>query len=92
MAQIDHVIDARAKEIVGGGAGKHHGRTPRKLPLLEIKLGVLTIGKHLESKCLRQLPGFFRGDYFKVDLDIVWTTITADLPGLKVQVSRLASA
>lgn len=30
--------------------------------------------------------------YFKVDLDIVWTTVTADLPGLKDQVSRLASA
>jgi hypothetical protein len=41
MAQVDHVVDARAEEIVGGGAGKHHGRTPRKLPLLEIKLGVL---------------------------------------------------
>jgi hypothetical protein len=24
MAQIDHVIDARAEEIVGGGAGKLH--------------------------------------------------------------------
>ena len=28
MAQVDHVIDTRAKEIVGGGAGKHHGGLP----------------------------------------------------------------
>jgi hypothetical protein len=29
MAQIDHVIDARAEEIVGGGAGKLH-KNPQK--------------------------------------------------------------
>jgi len=28
MAQIDHVIDARAEEIVGGGAGKLHKKLP----------------------------------------------------------------
>jgi hypothetical protein len=28
MAQIDHVIDARAEKIVGGGAGKLHKKLP----------------------------------------------------------------
>jgi uncharacterized protein with HEPN domain len=28
--------------------------------------------------------------YFKVDLDIVWATVTADLPGLKVKLASLA--
>lgn len=27
--------------------------------------------------------------YFKVDLDIVWATVTSDLPGLKAQLSSL---
>jgi uncharacterized protein with HEPN domain len=27
--------------------------------------------------------------YFKVDLDIVWATVNADLPGLKVQLASL---
>lgn len=40
-AQVNHVIDARAEEFGGGGAGKHQSRTPRKNPLLEIKLVVL---------------------------------------------------
>jgi hypothetical protein len=52
MAQLDHVVDARAKEIVGGGAGKQHGRTPRKLPLLKTKLGFLGIRNHPEGQCL----------------------------------------
>jgi hypothetical protein len=34
MVQADHVVDARAKEIVGGGAGKHHGRTPESVKIL----------------------------------------------------------
>ena len=29
VAQIDHVINAGAKEIIGGRAGKHDGKTPR---------------------------------------------------------------
>ncbi|WP_232522688.1 hypothetical protein [Stenotrophomonas acidaminiphila] len=37
MAQIDHLVDARAEEIVGGGAGEHHGT---KLP--EIKADALS--------------------------------------------------
>jgi uncharacterized protein with HEPN domain len=28
--------------------------------------------------------------YFTVDLDIVWTTVTSDLPGLKAQLALLA--
>ena len=27
--------------------------------------------------------------YFKVDLDIVWATVTGDLPGLKAQLAAL---
>ncbi|MDP3886092.1 hypothetical protein, partial [Hydrogenophaga sp.] len=61
----DHVVDARAKEIVGGRAGKQHGRTPRKLPLLEIKLGVRAIRNHPKGQCLCGLWGFFRGDYLQ---------------------------
>ena len=63
MAQVDHVIDARTEEIVGGGAGKQHGRTPRKQPLLEIKLGVPAIGHHPKDQCLCGLRGFFRDDH-----------------------------
>lgn len=29
------MVDARSEEIVCGGVGKHHGRTPRKQLLLE---------------------------------------------------------
>jgi hypothetical protein len=46
MAQVDHVIDARAEEIVGGGAGKQHGRTPRKQPLLKSNWEFRRIGNH----------------------------------------------
>jgi hypothetical protein len=67
VAQVDHVVDARAKEIVGGGAGKQHGRTPRKQPLLEIKLGVAAIGNHPESQFLCELRGFFRDDQLLLD-------------------------
>lgn len=28
--------------------------------------------------------------YFKVDLDIVWATVTTDLPGMKAQLASLA--
>jgi hypothetical protein len=61
MAQVDHVVDARAKEFVGGGAGKHHGRTPRKQPLLDIKLGVQTIGNHPRSPVFMRGPGILQG-------------------------------
>jgi hypothetical protein len=61
MAQVDHVVDARAKEIVGGGAGKHHGKTPRKLHLLEIKLGVQTISNHPESPVFMRVSGVLQG-------------------------------
>ena len=61
MAQVDHVVDARAEEIVGGGAGKQHGRTPRKQALLEIKLGETTIGNHPRSPVFMRLPGVVQG-------------------------------
>jgi hypothetical protein len=61
MAQIDHVVDARAEEIVGGGAGKHHGRTPRKQPLLEIKLGETAIGRHPRKPVFMRVPGIVQG-------------------------------
>jgi hypothetical protein len=46
MAQVDHVVDARAEEIVGGGLGNHRCRTPRNQPLLEFKLEVPAIRNH----------------------------------------------
>jgi hypothetical protein len=61
VAQVDHVLDARAKEIVGGGAGKHHGRTPRNQPLLDIKLGVLTIGNHPRTPAFIRVVGVIQG-------------------------------
>jgi hypothetical protein len=39
MAQVDHVINARAEKIVGGGAGTQHGRTPNNWCLTGIKPG-----------------------------------------------------
>jgi hypothetical protein len=62
MAQVDHVIDARTEEIIGGGTGKQHGRTPRNLPLVEFKLRVPAIRDHHTVQCLRGLRGFFRDD------------------------------
>ena len=62
MAQIDYVIYARTEEIIGGGTGKQHGRTPRNLPLLEFKLRVSAIGNHPKVQCLCGLRGFFRDD------------------------------
>jgi hypothetical protein len=61
MAQIDHVVDARAKEVVGGGAGKHHGRTPRKQPLLNIKPGVPVIGIHPRCPVFMRVLGVTQG-------------------------------
>jgi hypothetical protein len=61
MAHVDHVVDTRAKEVVGGGAGKQHGRTPRTLPLLEIKLGVRAIRNHPESPVFMQVAGVLQG-------------------------------
>ncbi len=62
LVQVDHVINAQAEEIVGGGAGKHHGRIPRKHPLLEIKLRALRPQDQLGSQCSRGLWEFFRHD------------------------------
>lgn len=39
MAQVDYVIDTRAEKSSQSGQGQHHGKTPRKLFLLEIKQG-----------------------------------------------------
>lgn len=64
MAQVDHVIAARKKEIIGGWTSKQHGRTSRKQPLLEIKLGVLRSRDHPRSQCLCRFWEFFRNDYF----------------------------
>jgi hypothetical protein len=77
MAQVDHVVDARAKEIVGGGAGKHHGRTPRKQPLLDIKPGVRTIGNHPKTVVCRYgfktftpvVPSLMRGESNLLPID-----------------------
>ncbi len=44
MAQVDHVVDARAEEIVGGGAGKHR-KTPGKRAVKPIKSGEIVPGK-----------------------------------------------
>ena len=60
MAQVDHVIDARAKEIVGGGAGKYHGRTPRYQPLLKIKLGVLRSRDQPSGPVFMRAPGILQ--------------------------------
>ena len=61
MAQIDHVVNTRTEEIVGGGAGKQHGRTPRKLPLLEIKLGDSSIGIHPTKPVFMRAQGVLQG-------------------------------
>ena len=71
MAQVDHVADARAKEIVGGGAGKHHGRTPRKQPLLDIKLGVRTIGNHPRSPVFMQGLGVLQGRLLRLGSTLI---------------------
>jgi hypothetical protein len=53
-------------KIVGGRAGKQHSRTPRKLPLLEIKLGVQTISNHPEIQYSCGLWAIFRGDQVNI--------------------------
>jgi hypothetical protein len=68
VAQVDHVVDARAEEIVGGGAGKHHGRTPRKQPLLETKLGETTIRRHPRKPVFMRVPGIVQGRLSQSDL------------------------
>jgi len=70
VAQVDHVIDARAEEIVGGGAGKQHGRTPRKQPLLDSKLGVLRPQYHPRRQCSCGFQGFFRGNQLEVEVRV----------------------
>lgn len=37
MALVNHVVDARTEEIVGGGASKQRGRTPSNWCLTGIK-------------------------------------------------------
>ena len=68
MAQVDHVIDARAEEIVGGRAGKDRGRTPRNQPLLEIELGHLRPTITLEASVYAG-PGDFSGETYWEPLD-----------------------
>ena len=42
VAQVDHVVDTAAKEVIGGGAGKH-GQNSQKMA---IKLGEIIPRKH----------------------------------------------
>jgi hypothetical protein len=42
---------------------KHHGKTSRKQPILDIKLGVRSIRNHPRNHGLCRVRGFFRGDY-----------------------------
>lgn len=56
------MIDARTEEVIGGGTGKQHSRTPRNLPRVEFKLGVSTIGNHPKLHFLCGFWGFFRDD------------------------------
>lgn len=46
IAQVDHMVDARAEEIGDGGAGKQRGITPRNQRRSTIKPGVPPIGDH----------------------------------------------
>lgn len=60
-AQIHHMSDARAKEIVGSEASNHRGRTSRKQPLLNITSGVLRAPFHPKGKSsceLREVFGY----------------------------------
>src|SRR5690554_4487564 len=46
-----------------GGAGEHHGKTPRKQPLLNNKLGVTGIGHCPNTQCSCGVRGLFRDDF-----------------------------
>jgi hypothetical protein len=54
-------ICERAKEIVGGGAGKHHGKTLRNQPLLDIKMGVRSISNHQKTLVFMWVAGGIQG-------------------------------
>src|SRR5690606_35625413 len=58
--QVNHLVDAGTEKVIGGGAGKHYGKTPRKQPLLDNKPGVPGIGNCPNHQCLCGLRGLFR--------------------------------
>ena len=62
LESVREMGSTSTSEIVGGGAGKQHSRTPRNQPLLEFKLGVLQLQNHSETQHSCRFRGFFRGD------------------------------
>lgn len=69
MAQVDYVIDTRAEKSSQSGQGQHHGKTPRKLFLLEIKQGKQPPVAPPTKPVFMKFPGIFKGDNVYKNLD-----------------------
>jgi hypothetical protein len=83
--QADHVVDAHAKEIIGGGASKLQEPTSTTQPLFEFKLKALTIDTLREIPVVMLASGILQGRLIFATFDFRWFIDFRERPGIYAQ-------